>query len=241
MLVLFLGVGALFPRVPQGFVTRATVLNIVTGGFLFAMRMAVVKVVGDVESHGVIAMGWASAPAVQFLVAFLLLDFARYATHYADHRVSWLWFFHRVHHSSEELDASSGLRMHAVDLLQLTAIPLVLFTFLLDTRGFEAWVVPSAMAVGVVFDAYQHANIRMDMSRPFNRLLNRCVNNPHFHCWHHTRDGFLRDGNYANVLLFWDQVFGTVVTRPEVPVEFGLPESEQLSQSAIALQLLRSA
>ena len=241
VLVLFLGLGGLFPRVPQGFVTRSTVLNVVTGGFLFALRLAVVMIVGGVESHGVIAMGWASAPAVQFLVAFLLLDFARYAIHYADHRVSWLWFFHRVHHSSEELDATSGLRMHAVDLLQLTAIPLVLFSLLLDTRGFEAWVIPSAMAVGVVFDAFQHANIRMDMTRPLNRLLNKCVNNPHFHCWHHTRDGVLRDGNYANVLLVWDHLFGTVVTQPEVPEAYGLPESQRLSQSVVDLQLLRSA
>lgn len=240
VLVLFLGIGALHPRVPQGFITRATIVNLVTGGLLFALRLAVVFLVGGVESHGVVPMDWAASPVLQFLVAFLLLDFARYAVHLADHRVSWLWMFHRVHHSSEELDATSGLRMHAVDLLQLTAIPIVLFSLLLDTGGFEPWVISSAMAVGVVFDAYQHANIRMDMTRPLNRLVNRLVNNPHFHCWHHTRDGHLRDGNYANVLLVWDHLFGTVVTRPEPPSEFGLPGSQQLTQSVLSLQFLRS-
>ena len=131
--------------------------------------------------------------------------------------------------------------MHAVDLLQLTAIPLVLYSVLLDTSSFAPWVVEAALAVGVVFDAFQHANIRMDMARPFNRAWNTVLNNPHFHCWHHTRDGALRDGNYGNVLTIWDRQFGTDVTGEQPPEHFGLPESQQLKQTVFSLQLLRTA
>jgi sterol desaturase/sphingolipid hydroxylase (fatty acid hydroxylase superfamily) len=102
-------------------------------------------------------------------------------------------------------------------------------------------VVEAALAVGVVSDAFQHANIRMDMTRPLNRAWNTVLNNPHFHCWHHTRDGALRDGNYGNVLTIWDRIFGTEVTGDLPPERYGLPDKQQLQQTVLSLQLLRSA
>ena len=176
---------------------------------------------------------------MQFLLAFLLLDLSRYAVHYADHRVPLLWRFHRVHHSSEKLNATSGLRMHVVDLFQLTAIPILVFGVVLDTSSFASWVVPSALALGILFDSFQHANIAMDMSKPWNRAFNLVLNNPHFHSWHHTRDGHLRDGNYGNVLVLWDRIFRTDVTQDELPDAFGLPQDQQLEQGVIGLQAMR--
>jgi sterol desaturase/sphingolipid hydroxylase (fatty acid hydroxylase superfamily) len=189
-------------------------------------------------------VGWVdgaalSHPALQFLVAFLLLDLARYWVHLADHRVGFLWAFHRVHHSSERLNATSGLRMHVVDLVQLTAIPVVLYGLVLDVSSFEAWVVPGALALGIFFDCYQHANIAMDMSKPLNRGFNLLLNNPHFHSWHHTRDGDLRDGNYGNVLVVWDRIFRSQVTQALPPEAFGLPEDQQLQQDLVGLQMMR--
>jgi sterol desaturase/sphingolipid hydroxylase (fatty acid hydroxylase superfamily) len=93
--------------------------------------------------------------------------------------------------------------------------------------------------VGILVDCFQHANIAMDMTKPWNKALNVVINNPHFHSWHHTRDGELRDGNYANVLLIWDRIFGTEVTQPHPPSAFGLPEDQQLAQDALGLQALR--
>jgi sterol desaturase/sphingolipid hydroxylase (fatty acid hydroxylase superfamily) len=241
VLVVFLGVGGLHARVVQTWVGRETVVNVGTGALLYGLRIAVVFGVGAAPSLGLISMDAVTHPLLQWGIAFLLLDLLRYFVHWLDHRVPWLWMFHRVHHSSERLDATSGLRMHAVDLLQLTAIPLVLYSVLLDTTSFAPWVVEAALAVGVVFDAFQHANIRMDMTRPLNRAWNTVLNNPHFHCWHHTRDGALRDGNYGNVLTIWDRIFGTEVTGDLPPEHYGLPGSQQLQQSVLSLQLLRSA
>ena len=239
-LVVFIALGALHPRLPQGVLITATLVNLVTGAFLYLFRIGLAVVVGGLASTGLVdgaafGPGWS-----QFLVCFLLLDFARYGVHWADHRVPFLWHFHRVHHSSEELNATSGLRMHAVDLVQLTFIPLLLFSVLVDSRAMEVWVVPSALVCGVISDAFQHANIRMDMTKPLNRAWNLVLNNPHFHCWHHTRDGHLRDGNYGNVLVIWDRLFGTVVSQAEPPALYGLPRSQALRQDVMGLQLLRS-
>ncbi len=237
----FLGIGLLHPRVQQGVWIRETWVNLLTGGLLFLVRVALyaVAAIAAFRPSGWIDCSGLSAPFMQFLVAFLLLDLARYAVHYADHRVPWLWRFHRVHHSSEKLNATSGLRMHIVDLFQLTAIPILLFSVVLDTSSFASWVVPMALSLGILFDSFQHANIAMDMTKPWNKAFNLVLNNPHFHSWHHTRDGHLRDGNYGNVLVIWDRIFRTDVTQDELPEAFGLPEDQQLEQGVLGLQAMR--
>jgi len=237
----FLGVGLFHPRAEQRLFIKETWVNLFTGALLFVLRVALVILAAEIAF---LPSGWIdgaalSQPALQFLVAFLLLDFARYWVHFADHRVGFLWKFHRVHHSSERLNATSGLRMHVVDLLQLTAIPAFLFGVLLDVSSFEAWVVPGALAIGILFDCFQHANIAMDMSKPVNRAFNLVLNNPHFHSWHHTRDGHLRDGNYGNVLVVWDRMFRSQVTQDLPPEDFGLPADQQLQQDLLGLQLMR--
>ena len=172
----FMGVALLHPRVQQGVFIKETWVNLFTGAVLFALRVLLVVVATKVglETSGLISAEAIGHPGLQFLVAFLLLDFARYGVHYLDHRVPFLWHFHRVHHSSEKLNATSGLRMHAVDLLQLTAIPLVLFGLLLDSSTFAPWVIPTAIGLGILFDCFQHANISMSMESRSTGSSMRC-------------------------------------------------------------------
>ncbi|MEL6348765.1 MAG: sterol desaturase family protein, partial [Myxococcota bacterium] len=177
----------------------------------------------------------------------------RYWVHRADHRIPWLWTFHRVHHSSERLDVTSGLRMHAVDFVQLSLIPIVLFGVLMDTSTFSPWVITAALGVGVFFDAFQHANLRFDIDAPLGRAWHLLLNNPHFHAWHHTRNGHHHDGNYGNTLVIWDRLFGSEVTQPELPEAFGVGGDQALAgtrertlsprsvlRSVVSMQLLRA-
>ena len=114
----FLLLGGALPRErSQGFVTKDTLLNVVNGLLLFGVKVALVDAI-----VGHLSMGWLSTsilaePWQQFVVAFLLLDFSRYWLHRAHHRVPFLWTFHRVHHMTERLDATAGLRMHIVDFI----------------------------------------------------------------------------------------------------------------------------
>ena len=45
-------------------------------------------------------------------VFFVLIDFVGWATHILLHRVNFLWRFHKVHHSAEELGFAAHFRMH---------------------------------------------------------------------------------------------------------------------------------
>ncbi len=238
-MALFLGLGALRPRYEQPLLGRHTFVNLATGALMFLLRVTLVAWVAARAEFGLLDLSVLSHPLAQLAVAFLALDFTRYWVHRADHRVPWLWTFHRVHHSSQHLDATAGLRMHVVDFVQLSAIPMVLFSVVMDTSSFAPWVVPAALGIGVVADGFQHANIRIPYQHPFWRTWDRLLNNPHFHSWHHNADGHERDGNYGNTLTIWDRLFGSDVTGPEVPPELGLSSDQALDESVFGLQLLR--
>ena len=227
---LFLLLGALRPRVSdQKLLNADLIINLLTGLLLFLTLAPVMRYASEAAVVGLIDMSWLTAPWAQFALAFLLLDLTRYWVHRLDHRIPWLWTFHRVHHSSEHMDATSGLRMHAVDFVQLSLIPIVLFGVLLDTSSFAGWTITAAFGVSIFFDAFQHANLNIDLQHPLWRAWHMLLNNPHFHAWHHTRDGALCDGNYANTLIIWDRLFGSEVTKPALPEAFGLEGDQALA------------
>lgn len=239
-MVTFLALGAVFPRVQPVVDWKDTGLNIASGAFLFVLRVGLIAAVGLLlGDQGFIDLGFLEGRVwAQGLVVFLLLDFARYWVHYAGHRVPILWRFHRTHHSSEHINATSGLRMHVVDMVQLTMIPLVLFRLLFDLH-LAPGVLELVLLVGVVFDAFEHANLRFPLDRPVNKAWNLLFNNPGFHAWHHTRNGHIVDGNYGQALTIWDRIFGTDVTEPQPPPLYGLAPHTHLENSLLGLHLLR--
>ena len=55
----------------------------------------------------------ADAPLwLQFVVFLLLKDFVEWNVHRLLHNVPWLWEFHKLHHSIEELDWIGNFRFH---------------------------------------------------------------------------------------------------------------------------------
>ena len=243
---LFLVLALLLPRDrEQALVNPDLVINLINGLLIFLLVSPLIGWMAEHLQLALIDMAWLPSAPLQFLLSFLLLDFCRYWLHRAHHRVPFLWQFHRVHHSSERMDATSGLRMHVVDFIQLACIPILLFGVLMDTSTFAPWVVPVALGVGVIFDAFQHANLRFSIHTPLGRAWNLLLNNPHFHAWHHTRDGHRWDGNYGNTLTVWDRMFGSDVTQPELPRALGISADQALAgtreQDLSPLRLLRAA
>jgi sterol desaturase/sphingolipid hydroxylase (fatty acid hydroxylase superfamily) len=63
------------------------------------------------------------------LIGFLVRDFVQWWVHRVLHRVEWLWQFHKVHHSVEEMGFAAHLRYHWMETLvyrSLEYIPLAL-------------------------------------------------------------------------------------------------------------------
>jgi sterol desaturase/sphingolipid hydroxylase (fatty acid hydroxylase superfamily) len=131
------------------------------------------------------------------------LDFALWGWHLANHRLAWLWRFHRVHHSDVDFDISTSLRFHAGELL--LSLPLRLAAvFLLGAplAGLLAFEV-----VFGLFNMFVHGNIRM--ASAVESRLSAIVILPAAHRLHHSVRPDQRGRNFGTILSAWDRWLGT--------------------------------
>lgn len=138
----------------------------------------------------------------QFLLMFVLADLMQWNIHRLLHRSPWLWEFHKVHHSVEEMGFSAHLRYHWVETIvykSIQYIPLAMIGF-----GLADFFVLHIFTIAI--GHLNHANINLTYG-PFKYLLN----NPVMHTWHHAKT--LPQGvngvNYGITLSVWDYLFGT--------------------------------
>jgi sterol desaturase/sphingolipid hydroxylase (fatty acid hydroxylase superfamily) len=152
----------------------------------------------------------------QIVVALAVGDLGVYVIHRLQHTVAWLWRFHAVHHSAEEMDWLVALRFHPIDLFLLRLVSLGALVAL--NLG------PSAIGVFIAVSGWQgwlvHANVRLPYG-PLRWLLA----SPEFHHWHHSAERDAHDRNYASLLAAWDVLFGTMfLPRGRRPLRYGIEE-----------------
>ena len=77
------------------------------------------------EAHGVGLLNMIALPAwASIIVSVIVLDLAIYLQHVLFHAVPALWRLHRMHHADLELDVTTGLRFHPIEILLSTGIKL---------------------------------------------------------------------------------------------------------------------
>jgi sterol desaturase/sphingolipid hydroxylase (fatty acid hydroxylase superfamily) len=152
---------------------------------------------------------WVQIPAI-----IVVADLGFYWTHRMFHAVPWLWRFHSIHHSMEELDWLAASRGHPVDQILTMGVALVPVFAL----GFSEW------AIGVFAWIHQwqsilvHSNVRLGFG-PLRFLFV----SPEFHHWHHSNEREARDRNFAAQLSFLDALFGSFhLPRGQIPKAYGL-------------------
>ncbi len=153
-------------------------------------------------------------PWLRDAAAILLLDWSNYHWHVATHRVPVLWRLHRVHHVDADMDASTALRFHGLDMLVSVPLRLVQVRMLgASPRAlalWEGWFFASVL--------FHHA----DLELPFDGWLARAVTTPGMHDIHHRADVAALDSNFSAGLSVWDRVHGTFAdSAPDVAI--GVP------------------
>src|SRR6266403_2767628 len=151
---------------------------------------------------------------IQLPLVIVLSDLGFYWTHRMFHAVPWLWRFHAIHHSIEELDWLAAARVHPIDQILTKGVSLVPVVAL----GFSEW------AIGLYAVLYHwqsfliHANVRIGFG-PLRLLFA----SPEFHHWHHSSQREARDRNFAGQLSFLDALFGSFhLPRGQKPTTYGL-------------------
>lgn len=147
--------------------------------------------------------GW-----VEVIIALVVLDFAIWFQHLASHKVPLLWRLHRVHHADRDIDVTTALRFHPVEIA-------------LSMLYKVAWVLvlgPSALAV-ILFEIilsgcamFNHANL--DLPAWLDRALRTLVVTPDMHRVHHSVRRAEHDSNYGFNLSIWDRLFRTYTAQP---------------------------
>ena len=164
---------------------------------------------------------WAQLPIL--LVAF---DFLQWSIHNLLHRVPFLWEFHKVHHSIEEMDWIGNWRFHWVEIVVYKSL-LYPFAAML---GFS----PAAMfwygVLNTVVGHFAHSNLRWLVGP-----LRYIVNSPEMHLWHHAHpDSGPPNRNFGITLSVWDWLFGTAHLPDTAPSRLGFAGIEEFPRGFLA-------
>lgn len=171
-----------------------------------------------------ILFDWARLETVQTAVAswplplavaalLLVADFTQYWVHRGFHSSRWLWGFHAIHHSVEEMDWLAGSRLHLVDVIVtrgLTYVPIFVL-------GFSETALMVYVLIVAAQATFIHANVRWEL-----HLLRRVIATPAFHHWHHANEPEAIDKNFAVHTPVWDRLFGTYYLPDRWPRSYGL-------------------
>ncbi|MCT8161435.1 sterol desaturase family protein [Pseudoruegeria sp. SHC-113] len=146
---------------------------------------------------------------LEALLAILILDLAIWAQHLITHKVPLLWRLHRVHHADRDMDVTTAIRFHPVEI----ALSMLLKIGLVYLLG------PSALAV-IAFEVllngtamFNHANLRL--SPRLDAALRLVIVTPDMHRVHHSAVRSEHDSNYGFSLSLWDRLFGTYIAQPK--------------------------
>lgn len=142
------------------------------------------------------------------IVNVLLLDMTIYWQHVVFHRYPLLWRIHRMHHADTDIDASTGIRFHPIEILASMGIKLAAIVLL----G------PPVLAV-ILFEIllngcalFNHANVNIPVA--VDRLLRLLVVTPDMHRVHHSTIPTEFNTNYGFNFPWWDRLFKTYKSQP---------------------------
>jgi sterol desaturase/sphingolipid hydroxylase (fatty acid hydroxylase superfamily) len=166
------------------------------------------------------------------------LDLVSYGWHRANHELSGLWRFHRVHHADADYHVSTALRFHPGELLLALPVRLVAIVAL----GAPPVAVLAFEAIFGMANVLEHGNFNLPLR--VERIVGRIFVTPALHRKHHSTERSDRDANYGTVLSVWDRAARTL--RPsssDVRIDTGLRDwvgAEDRSLAAMLLAPLRS-
>ena len=139
----------------------------------------------------------------QLVSLFVIRDFIQWNVHRLLHRVPFLWEFHKVHHSVQEMGFAAHLRYHWMENVVYRAIeylPLAMIGF-----GIADFFVVHMFTLAV--GHFNHSNFTINLGP-----LKYIFNNPQMHIWHHAKNWpkeYRYGINFGITLSVWDYLFKT--------------------------------
>jgi sterol desaturase/sphingolipid hydroxylase (fatty acid hydroxylase superfamily) len=169
---------------------------IMTQTIFYAVSFAQKYNIGFARLSGL--SGW-----VEIALTVIAFDLWDYWMHRANHRLGFLWRFHRAHHSDMEIDVTTAARFHIGELI-----------FSGISKGLMILFWGPSLGGLVTFDIllnlasqFHHSNLGI----PFRIQdgIEKLVVTPRMHHCHHALHPDCYDTNFSTILSFWDRLFGS--------------------------------
>ncbi|GGH02347.1 hypothetical protein GCM10011416_21380 [Polaribacter pacificus] len=210
---------------PNLFFTATTVV------INFALAFVLLKTADWVQTHQFGLINWMPEMplALYVLLGLLLLDFfGAYLAHFIEHKVSYLWMIHLVHHTDHKVDTTTANRHHPLESLIRFAFTL----FGVFIIGTPIAIVMLYQSMSLIFTQLTHANIRMP--KKLDKFLSYFIVSPDMHKIHHHYQLPYTDSNYGNIFSIWDRLLGTYKYLDREKIVYGVDTfPDEVSNSSL--------
>jgi sterol desaturase/sphingolipid hydroxylase (fatty acid hydroxylase superfamily) len=146
---------------------------------------------------------------VSVFTGVVLFDFFIYVQHVLFHHMPTLWRLHGVHHTDLDVDVTTAIRFHPVEIIISMGIKLGLVYLFgppaLSVILFEIILNATAM--------FSHSNLRLPLR--LDGVLRLLIVTPDMHRVHHSVIIREHNSNFGFNLSLWDRLLGTYRPQPE--------------------------
>lgn len=184
----------------------------------FSMAFILVKTSDYVTSHKIGLLHVLDLPIWAFMIlGILLMDLiGAWFIHWLEHKVKWMWKFHLIHHTDQQIDTTSANRHHPGE----SVFRFVFTTLAVILIGAPMWMVFMYQTMSVVLTQFNHSNIQIP--KWLDNALGILFCTPNIHRIHHHYRQPYTDTNYGNIFSIWDRIFGTYVMIDNSKLVYGV-------------------
>jgi sterol desaturase/sphingolipid hydroxylase (fatty acid hydroxylase superfamily) len=177
---------------------------------LMAVPIAAVAAAAYAEAQGLGLLNLFAWPAwFETLLAIAILDFAIWLQHVASHTMPMFWRLHQVHHADTDIDVTTGIRFHPIEIA-ISMLWKVVVVLVLGPSAFAVFLFEIILNASALFS---HANVHLPGR--LDRTLRAVIVTPDMHRTHHSVLQHEHNTNYGFNFSVWDKVFGTYTAEPE--------------------------
>lgn len=170
----------------------------------------------------------------QMIIGLMLMDLiGAYTAHWVEHHVVWMWRFHVVHHTDQNVDVTTANRHHPGE-----SVIRFVFTILATALvGAPMWLVFFYQSMSVVLSQFNHANLILP--KWLDKWLVYIICTPNMHHVHHHYRMPYSDTNYGNIFSLWDRLFGTYTEVDNSKLVYGVDTHMSPQETSDVIGILK--